>query len=75
MPADAIIFNQDGLHVAVVQNNTVHMQKITDTRDFGREVAVSDGVKKDDKVILNPPVDLQEGSKVQTRAVPPEATP
>jgi RND family efflux transporter MFP subunit len=75
VPADAIIFNQDGLHVAVVRNGTAHMQKVTITRDFGREVEVSDGVKNDDEVILNPPVDLQEGSKVQTRAVPPDATP
>jgi hypothetical protein len=75
VPADAIVFNQDGLHVAVVRNGTAHMQKITITRDFGREVEVSDGVKNDDEVILNPPIDLQEGSKVQARAVPPDATP
>jgi RND family efflux transporter MFP subunit len=75
VPADAVIFNQDGLHVAVVENGIVHMHMITIARDFGREVEVSDGVKNDDKVILNPPVDLQEGSKVQTRAVPPDATP
>lgn len=75
VPADAIIFNQDGLHVAVVRDGTAHMQKITITRDFGREVEVVDGVNNDDAVILNPPVDLGEGSKVQIRAVPPEATP
>jgi RND family efflux transporter MFP subunit len=75
VPADAIIFNQDGLQVAVVRDGTVHMQKITITRDFGREVEVVDGVNNDDAVILNPPVDLGEGSKVQIRAVPPEATP
>jgi RND family efflux transporter MFP subunit len=75
VPADAIIFNQDGLLVAVVQNDTVRMQKITITRDFGREVEVSEGVNTGDKVILNPPVDLQDGSEVHVRAVPPEATP
>jgi RND family efflux transporter MFP subunit len=75
VPADAVIFNQDGLHVAVVENGIVHMHMITITRDFGTEVEVRDGVENGDKVILNPPVDLQEGSKVQTRAVPPDATP
>jgi RND family efflux transporter MFP subunit len=75
VPGDSVIFNQNGLQVAVVQNDTAHLQKITITRDFGREVEVSDGVNTDDKVILNPPVDLQEGSKVQIRAAPPEATP
>ena len=75
VPADAIIFNQNGLSVAAVQNDTVHMQKITIARDFGHEVEVSDGVKYGDKVILNPPVDLRDGSKVKVRATPPEATP
>ena len=75
VPADAIIFNQNGLRVAAVQNDTVHMQKITIRRDLGHEVEVSDGVKNGDEVILNPPVDLQDGSKVEIRAAPPEATP
>ncbi len=75
VPADAIIFNQNGLSVAAVQNDTVHMQKITIARDFGHEVEVSDGVKNGDRLILNPPVDLQDGGKVHIRAMPPEATP
>jgi RND family efflux transporter MFP subunit len=75
VPADAIIFNQNGLNVAAVQNDTVHMQKITITRDLGHEVEVADGVKNGDRLILNPPVDLQDGSKVKVRATPPEATP
>jgi hypothetical protein len=31
---------------------------------------VSDGVKQGDQVVLSPPVDLEEGSKVQIRATP-----
>jgi hypothetical protein len=38
-------------------------------------VEASEGVKAGDAVILNPPVDLQDGGKVQIRAPPPEATP
>jgi RND family efflux transporter MFP subunit len=75
VPADAVIFNQHGLHVAVVENGIVHMHMITIARDFGREVEVRDGVENGDQVILNPPVDLEEGSKVQVRPVPPEARP
>jgi RND family efflux transporter MFP subunit len=75
VPADAVIFNQDGLHVAVVENGTVHMHIITITRDFGREVEVRNGVTNGDQVILNPPVDLEEGSKVEVRPVPAEARP
>jgi RND family efflux transporter MFP subunit len=74
VPADAIIFNADGLHVAVLENGTAHFRKVTVTRDFGTTVEVSDGIKAGDQVILNPPVDLADGSKVQARAeTPPPA--
>lgn len=67
IPADAVVFDQTGLHVAVVQNGTVHFQKIAIARDFGTEVEVHDGVKPGDQVILNPMVNLAEGSKVAVR--------
>lgn len=63
--ADAIIFNADGLQVAVVENGIAHIRKISVARDLGTEVEVRDGVKQGDLVILNPPVELAEGSKVQ----------
>jgi RND family efflux transporter MFP subunit len=75
VPADAIIFNQWGLRVAVVQNGRVHMHEITIARDLGRQVEVLTGVERGDEVILNPTADLGEGSKVEVRATPPEATP
>jgi RND family efflux transporter MFP subunit len=68
--ADAIIFNQHGDQVAVVQNGIVHLRKIHIVRDLGREVEVDSGVKRGDQVILNPAVDLAEGSKVRTRPQP-----
>jgi RND family efflux transporter MFP subunit len=67
IPADAVVFDQNGLHVAVVENGTVHMQKIAIARDFGTEVEVHDGVKAGDQVVLNPTVNLAEGSKVAAR--------
>jgi len=65
--ADAIIFNQAGLQVAVVENGVAHMRRVVVVRDRGREVLVNSGVKRGDRVILNPPVDLAEGTKVQIR--------
>src|SRR6201997_84892 len=44
VPADAIIFNENGLHVAVVKNGAVHLQKISIARDFGKQVEVREGV-------------------------------
>jgi len=63
--ADAIIFNANGLQVAVVENGIAHIRKISVARDLGTTVEVRDGVKQGDLVILNPPIELVEGSKVQ----------
>jgi RND family efflux transporter MFP subunit len=74
VPADAVVFNADGLRVAVVENGIVHFRNIAVTRDFGTTVEVNDGVKPGDQVILNPPVDLADGSKVEARGEQPPAT-
>jgi RND family efflux transporter MFP subunit len=68
VPADATIFNQNGPQVAVIEGGTAHIRKISVTRDLGTQVEVDDGLKRGDQVILNPPVNLIEGSKVQARA-------
>jgi RND family efflux transporter MFP subunit len=65
--ADAVIFNQGGLQVAVVENGIVHLRKIGVVRDLGREVEVNTGVKRGDQVILNPAVDLADGARVRAR--------
>jgi RND family efflux transporter MFP subunit len=67
IPGDAVVFDQNGLHVAVVRDGTAHLQKITIARDFGTEVEVRDGVKPGDQVILNPMVNLAEGARVAVR--------
>ncbi len=68
VPAGAIIFDRDGLHVFAVENGVVNSRKITEIRDLGTEVEVSEGVKQGEQVVLNPPIDLEDGSKVQVRA-------
>jgi RND family efflux transporter MFP subunit len=64
VPADAIIFNRDGVQVAVIENGVVHIRKVSVARDLGTAVEVRDGVKQGDQVILDPSVNLVEGSKV-----------
>ena len=68
VPADALIFNSDGLQVAVVENGTVRLQKVTVARDLGTEIEVRDGVKPGDELILKPAVALADGSRVQPQA-------
>jgi RND family efflux transporter MFP subunit len=68
VPADALIFNSDGLQVAVVDKGTARLQKVTVARDFGTEVEIRDGIKPGDEVILKPAVTLADGSRVQPQA-------
>jgi RND family efflux transporter MFP subunit len=68
VPAEALIFNRDGLQVAVVKNGKSEIRKVTVTRDLGTQVELDAGVKPGDRVILNPPVNLVEGSKVHLAA-------
>jgi RND family efflux transporter MFP subunit len=69
VPAGAIVFDRDGLHVLVVENGVAHSRKITEIRDLGTEVEIRDGVKQGEQVVLTPPVDLEDGGKVQVRAI------
>ena len=75
VPAAAIIFNQNGMQVAVVENGVARLRKIAVTADYGTEVEVNEGVKDGDQVILQPPVNLADGDKVQIIPEPPQATP
>jgi hypothetical protein len=49
----------------VVNDGKSEIRKVRVTRDLGTRVEVDTGVKPGDRVILNPPVNLVEGSKVR----------
>ncbi len=68
VPADAIIFNRDGLQVAVLNDGKAEFRKVRVKRDMGTRVEVDAGIKAGEQVILNPPVTLVDGSRVQPRA-------
>lgn len=71
VPSEAIIFNRDGLSVAVVEDGVARIRKISLVRDLGTSVEVNAGVRNGDRVILNPQVDLTDGRKVAIRTPPP----
>ena len=68
VPADAMIFDRNGMQVALFSNGKAEFRKVRVKRDFGTRVEVDAGIKADDQVILNPPVNLVDGGKVQARA-------
>jgi RND family efflux transporter MFP subunit len=68
VPADAIIFNRNGMQVAIVSKGKTEIRKVRVKRDLGTRLEVDTGVTAGDQVILNPPVNLVDGSKVQPRS-------
>jgi RND family efflux transporter MFP subunit len=70
VPSEAIIFNRQGLSVAVLEKGVARIRTITVVRDFGTNVEVSAGVKEGDEVVLNPPVDLTDGRILRIRPSP-----
>lgn len=75
VPASAIIFNENGLQVAVIEDGVARLRKIAIANDYGSEVEIGDGLREGDNVILQPPVNLQDGGKVQVIPPPPAANP
>jgi RND family efflux transporter MFP subunit len=71
VPADAIIFNREGMQVAVVNGGKAELRKVKVKRDLGTRVEVESGIRTGDQVILNPPVSLVDGSKVRALAAAP----
>ena len=70
VPADAVIFNENGLQVAVVREGIVHLQKISIARDFGKQVELSRGVEPGDLVVVNPMVNIADGGRVTPQPEP-----
>lgn len=64
VPSQAVIFNKDGLSVAVVLDGKVQLRKLELEADNGADVEVRAGLVPGDKVILSPPVNLTNGATV-----------
>jgi RND family efflux transporter MFP subunit len=71
IPAEALMFNRSGLQAAVVKDGKAEIRTVRVARDLGTRVQVDAGLSAGERVILNPPVTLVDGSKVQLR---PDAT-
>jgi RND family efflux transporter MFP subunit len=68
LDANALIYDADGLRVAVVKNDHVQLVPVKIVRDYGAEVEIGQGLKGGETVILNPPVALKDGGAVHVAA-------
>lgn len=66
VPDEALVFNADGLRVATVQpDSTIRFRKVSVYRDFGTSAELRDGLQGGETLVLSPPAELGDGSKVQ----------
>lgn len=66
IPASALVFDANGLHVATVgTDDRVALKKVTILRDYGQTVEIGSGLNAQDKVIDSPPDGLNEGDAVK----------
>ena len=52
VPSEAIVFNRDGLSVAVVENRIARIRAVNVVRDFGTTVEVSGGAAGSSKQLF-----------------------
>jgi RND family efflux transporter MFP subunit len=76
VPSQAVIFDKDGLSVAVYENGEARVRHLDLEADDGAQVAVRAGLRPGDQLILTPPVGVTDGMKVTTTPVTtPPLTP
>jgi RND family efflux transporter MFP subunit len=70
LPSNTLIMRADGPQVAAVDNDTVHIRKVTLGRDFGQQIEIIAGLNEKEQIVTNPPDFLREG--VAVKAMAPE---
>jgi multidrug efflux pump subunit AcrA (membrane-fusion protein) len=53
--------------VALVRNNTVHLQPVVTGRDYGANVEIREGLQEGDLIVVNPGDSAKDGARVTTR--------
>ena len=74
VPASALIFNQRGLQVAIVDGDgRIVLKQVEISRDLGSEVELASGISASDRVVINPPDGIVTGDKVRIAGAPSKA--
>ena len=64
VPAAALIFRKEGLHVGIVSGSVAHLVPVVIGEDDGANVQIVSGLNPSDQVIQDPPDSLIDGEKV-----------
>jgi membrane fusion protein, multidrug efflux system len=66
VPGDTTVARADGVYVAVVEpNRHVRFQKLTVSRDMGRDLEVTQGLRGDERLVVNPSDEIRDGMEVK----------
>jgi len=69
VPASALIFGQDGLSVAILDDDDrIVLRKVTVSRDLGKDVEIGSGLSAQDRVVTSPPDGIVSGDRVRLSA-------
>jgi multidrug efflux pump subunit AcrA (membrane-fusion protein) len=66
IPTNAVSMRVEGPHVAVVdERNQIELKRVSLGRDLGARVIVVDGIRGDERLVVNPSDDLVDGVNVR----------
>jgi RND family efflux transporter MFP subunit len=65
IPAEALIYDERGLLVAIANGDKVQLKPVAVGRDDGTHIEVSEGLTGNERVVINPPSSLTETTQVQ----------
>lgn len=65
VPKNAVVQTDNGSTVYAIVNGRLEQRAAQTTVSVDGGLAVADGVKKGDRIVVNPPPDLQDGSRVE----------
>jgi RND family efflux transporter MFP subunit len=74
VPSNAAVTKNDGLYVGVINGGKIGYHKVEVARDYGNNIAISQGLKANDVVALDPPDSLTDGSNVKVKMAKAVAT-
>lgn len=74
VPAQAIIFNKNGLSVAVDEGGIVRLRHLDVLADDGAQIEVRAGLNPNDRIILDPPIGVSNGMHVMSTDTPEKVT-
>ena len=65
VPSSALIFDQNGMQVAIYSDGAAHLQKVGIGQDNGAQVQIATGLQPGQDLIIAPPAGLADGAKVK----------